>query len=88
VFRRFVFRTIKNFWKALEGMTAAERQAVLRFTTSCSRPPLLGFRYLSPPFTIRLLPNTAPGAGIAGSIAALFGKGKPNQAALPTAATW
>ena len=30
-----------------------ERAAFLKFVTSCSKPPLLGFEHLEPPFSIR-----------------------------------
>jgi len=30
-----------------------ERSAFLKFVTSCSKPPLLGFEHLEPPFAIR-----------------------------------
>ena len=33
--------------------TKAERSAFLKFVTSCSCPPLLGFAHLQPPFSIR-----------------------------------
>ena len=34
------------------GLTASPKVKVLRFVTSCSRAPLLGFSHLQPPFTI------------------------------------
>ncbi len=34
------------FWQALASFTADEQRALLRFVTSCSRAPLLGFRYV------------------------------------------
>ena len=40
------------FWKVLEEFTEKEKQLLLKFVTSCSRPPLLGFGELHPPFTI------------------------------------
>ena len=43
---------MKLFWKVLAGMSPAEQCALLRFATSCSRPPLGGFQYLQPPLTI------------------------------------
>ena len=44
--------TMKNFWKAVESFTKEEQSQLLRFVTSCSRPPLLGFKYMQPPFNI------------------------------------
>ncbi|KAG2359437.1 HECT-domain-containing protein [Suillus spraguei] len=45
--------TIQTFWKVLEGFDQEQRRLFLRFVTSCSRPPLLGFRQLNPLFAIR-----------------------------------
>lgn len=43
---------IKNFWKVMENISSEERSLVLKFVTSCQRPPLLGFKNLFPPFTL------------------------------------
>lgn len=41
-------------WDILEkDFNAADRAAFLKFVTSCSKPPLLGFAHLEPPFAIR-----------------------------------
>jgi len=45
--------TIVAFWSVLESLDQSQRCAVLRFVTSCSRPPLLGFKELNPKFSIR-----------------------------------
>ncbi|KAL4073187.1 hypothetical protein V8B97DRAFT_2022994 [Scleroderma yunnanense] len=45
--------TIQALWKVLEGFDQEQRKAFLRFVTSCSRPPLLGFKQLHPNFAIR-----------------------------------
>lgn len=45
--------TIQAFWKVLESFDQEQRRAFLRFVTSCSRPPLLGFKLLTPNFAIR-----------------------------------
>ncbi|KIK81041.1 hypothetical protein PAXRUDRAFT_833139 [Paxillus rubicundulus Ve08.2h10] len=45
--------TIQVFWKVMEGLDQEQRRAFLRFVTSCSRPPLLGFKQLNPNFAIR-----------------------------------
>ena len=34
------------FWQVVSEMTPAEQRDLLKFVTSCSRPPLLGFGYL------------------------------------------
>ena len=52
------------FWEAVEGLTPAQQADLLRFVTSCPRPPLLGFRHLAPPFTVQMAGSAAePGAG-------------------------
>ena len=41
-------------WDTLErDFDDRERGAFLKFVTSCSKPPLLGFEHLEPPFSIR-----------------------------------
>lgn len=44
--------TVKLFWKVMAELGIKERQAVMKFVTSCSRAPLGGFRHLCPPFVI------------------------------------
>lgn len=47
-------RVIKWLWTILQiDFNVEERKLFLKFVTSCSRPPLLGFQYLEPPFSIR-----------------------------------
>ncbi|XP_051968768.1 ubiquitin-protein ligase E3B-like [Xyrauchen texanus] len=47
-------RVILWLWDILSNdFTPEERAMFLKFVTSCSRPPLLGFAYLKPPFSIR-----------------------------------
>ncbi|XVE76066.1 hypothetical protein DITRI_Ditri12bG0142900 [Diplodiscus trichospermus] len=45
-------RTIKLFWEVMKDFEPKERCMLLKFVTSCSRAPLLGFKYLQPSFTI------------------------------------
>uniref|UniRef100_A0A2P2L6X6 HECT-type E3 ubiquitin transferase n=1 Tax=Rhizophora mucronata TaxID=61149 RepID=A0A2P2L6X6_RHIMU len=45
-------RTIKLFWEVIKGFTPNERCKLLKFVTSCSRAPLLGFKHLQPSFSI------------------------------------
>lgn len=35
---------IQIFWEVVENFTDDEKRKLLRFVTSCSRPPLLGFK--------------------------------------------
>uniref|UniRef100_A0A6I8SCR5 Ubiquitin-protein ligase E3B n=1 Tax=Xenopus tropicalis TaxID=8364 RepID=A0A6I8SCR5_XENTR len=47
-------RVIIWLWDILANDFSSEEKAMfLKFVTSCSRPPLLGFAYLKPPFSIR-----------------------------------
>ncbi|GLB43810.1 putative HECT-domain-containing protein [Lyophyllum shimeji] len=45
--------TIVAFWNVVNTFDQEQRMALLRFVTSCSRPPLLGFKELAPHFSIR-----------------------------------
>ncbi|XP_049776175.1 ubiquitin-protein ligase E3B isoform X1 [Schistocerca cancellata] len=47
-------RVVCWLWDILEkDFTNEERKLFLKFVTSCSKPPLLGFAHLEPPFSIR-----------------------------------
>ncbi|KAH7101855.1 HECT-domain-containing protein [Auriculariales sp. MPI-PUGE-AT-0066] len=45
--------TIVAFWGVVKSFDTTQRRQLLRFVTSCSRPPLLGFKELVPLFSIR-----------------------------------
>ncbi|CAI5999904.1 unnamed protein product [Closterium sp. NIES-64] len=45
-------RTIRMFWEVVKELSREEKSQLLKFVTSCSRPPLLGFKHLNPPLTI------------------------------------
>jgi HECT-domain (ubiquitin-transferase) len=45
---------VEAFWGALDSFTAADKCALLKFVTACSRPPLLGFKYLEPNLCIQV----------------------------------
>ncbi|THV03800.1 HECT-domain-containing protein [Dendrothele bispora CBS 962.96] len=45
--------TITAFWNVVNTFDQEQRRGLLRFVTSCSRPPLLGFKELIPNFSIR-----------------------------------
>ncbi|KAF4403288.1 hypothetical protein G4B88_007934 [Cannabis sativa] len=53
-------RTIKIFWEVLKGFEPNDRCMLLKFVTSCSRPPLLGFKHLQPTFTIHKVVCNVP----------------------------
>lgn len=40
---------IQIFWEVVEGFTDDEKRKLLKFVTSCSRPPLLGFKVMWTP---------------------------------------
>ncbi|CAO3643333.1 unnamed protein product [Cunninghamella blakesleeana] len=45
--------TIQSFWEVIYNFNNDERMKFVKFVTSCSRPPLLGFKELQPKFCIR-----------------------------------
>jgi ubiquitin-protein ligase E3 C len=46
-------RNVVRFWKVVGSLSSKQQAALLRFVTSCERPPPLGFSTLNPPFTIQ-----------------------------------
>jgi len=44
---------IQMFWKVVNSLSEEEKGNFLQFVTSCSRPPLLGFKELVPKFSIQ-----------------------------------
>ncbi|KAI9023366.1 hypothetical protein DFJ74DRAFT_668881 [Hyaloraphidium curvatum] len=85
--------TIRALWEVVDSYDSEDRKRFLRFVTSCSRPPVGGFGYLNPKFTIRYLPDD--GAGDAAPVNPLkvvgtyFGSviGGKDIGRLPTSAT-
>ncbi|KAI8336574.1 hypothetical protein BC941DRAFT_427474 [Chlamydoabsidia padenii] len=49
---------IKLLWQIVQDFNSDEKRAFLKFVTSCPKPPLGGFGYLQPPFTIRMISPT------------------------------
>lgn len=43
---------VHSFWRVVDLFTDTQKRQLLKFVTSCSRPPLLGFKDLEPPFCI------------------------------------
>ncbi|KAI9342736.1 hypothetical protein DFJ73DRAFT_797429 [Zopfochytrium polystomum] len=87
--------TIRYFWQAVEEMSPKEKSALLKFATSCSKPPVGGFKHLDPPFTIRFIPATGGGGGdddnnpmanMGRVFVSMFGAGK-DSTRLPTSST-
>ena len=54
-------RTLKLLWEVLEELDVDDHSRFLQFCTGSSRPPLLGFAAMSPPFSIRRA-DAAPGS--------------------------
>ncbi|KPI90433.1 putative Ubiquitin-protein ligase [Leptomonas seymouri] len=53
---------VRLFWDVVESLTRKQQSQLLKFATSMTRPPLLGFSFLSPPFKLQLLsPNVSGG---------------------------
>ncbi|CAE7696923.1 unnamed protein product, partial [Symbiodinium microadriaticum] len=46
-------RNIVRLWSVVSEMSEADRALLVKFVTSCERPPSLGFGDLNPPFTIQ-----------------------------------
>lgn len=85
-------RVVKWLWNILQfDFNFNERQLFLKFVTSCSRAPLLGFQYLEPPFSIRCVetPDDMDQGDTLGSIVRGFLaiKRKQPMTRLPTAST-
>ncbi|KAF9982370.1 hypothetical protein BGZ75_006242 [Mortierella antarctica] len=78
---------IRNLWSVLDDFSSEEKRAFLKFVTSCSKPPLGGFKHLHPPFSIRLVMNpTTTDHNHDGSSAAAprqFGSGATRAAPTP-----
>ncbi|KAL6503076.1 E3 ubiquitin-protein ligase upl7 [Orobanche hederae] len=53
-------RTVKLFWEVFAGFEPKERCMLLKFVTSCSRAPLLGFKHLHPAFTVHKVVCNVP----------------------------
>ena len=45
-------KCIEMFWDIVSEFSELQKRQLLKFVTSCSRPPLLGFKELHPPFAI------------------------------------
>ncbi|CAG8515156.1 4050_t:CDS:10 [Cetraspora pellucida] len=87
-------KTIRTLWSILEEFGSKDKNAFLKFVTSCSRPPLGGFKYLQPPFTIRMVSmeyDDSDSRPVLAPVKAFFSFGNSKSAAkgrLPTSSTW
>ena len=50
---------LQRFWKVVSEFDQTQLQALLKFATSCPRPPLLGFSQLNPKFSV-IITNVSP----------------------------
>lgn len=48
-----VDRNVARFWRVVGEFSDDDKARLLEFTTSCARPPLLGFAALQPHFTLQ-----------------------------------
>nr|ACS87860.1 putative ubiquitin-protein ligase [Angomonas deanei] len=63
---------VRLFWDVVESLTRRQQSQLLKFATSMTRPPLLGFSFLSPPFKIQVLSTNVSGADHLPSAATCF----------------
>ncbi|VDM30969.1 unnamed protein product [Hydatigera taeniaeformis] len=52
-------RTINLFWAFVRDLGEDQKRNLIRFVTASSRPPMFGFGFLYPPFTIQLISDTS-----------------------------
>jgi len=72
---------IQWLWQLLQELDAEDLGRFLMFTTSCSRPPLLGFKTLYPQFGIHLVPDATrlPTASTCANLLKLPNYGSPEM---------
>ncbi|CAO3647479.1 unnamed protein product [Mucor hiemalis] len=50
---------IRLLWQIVGELSSTEKRSFLKFATGCPKPPLGGFEYLQPPFTVRMVSTDA-----------------------------
>ena len=50
---------IKWLWQIVDELPPEDQAKFLKFVTSCSKPPILGFAALQPPFSIRAVTDSS-----------------------------
>ncbi|CAB3994760.1 Ubiquitin- ligase E3B [Paramuricea clavata] len=86
-------RVINWLWEIVEkDFNESEKSAFLKFVTSCSKPPLLGFAHLRPEFSIRCVETTDDedeGDSVGSVVRGFFniGRRKVSASRLPTSST-
>lgn len=63
---------VRLFWDVVTSLTSIQQSQLLKFVTSMTRPPLLGFRFLAPPFKVQLLSLNVSGPDRLPSAATCF----------------
>lgn len=77
---------IRLLWQIVGEFSSTEKRAFLKFTTGCPKPPLGGFEYLQPPFTIRMVSTDATEGP---KLVKSFFKLNTNRSGrLPSSSTW
>uniref|UniRef100_A0A7S2XI29 HECT-type E3 ubiquitin transferase n=1 Tax=Lotharella oceanica TaxID=641309 RepID=A0A7S2XI29_9EUKA len=85
------------FWTSVKKLSEEQKRLLLKFVTACSSPPLLGFKHLNPPFTIRFVPlqesrspsdrkSSSSSSSKRSIFSRIFGR-NPAAGQLPTSAT-
>ncbi|KAI8583264.1 hypothetical protein K450DRAFT_222752 [Umbelopsis ramanniana AG] len=80
---------IRMLWQILQDFNSQEKRAFLKFVTSSPKPPLGGFEYLQPPFTIRIVAISGD-SNLAGIkyVKNMFTSGNSKDGRLPSSSTW
>ena len=76
--------TVRDLWAVVGEFSREDRSLFLKFVTSCSKPPLLGFQHLQPQFTVQCVSSDGDETP---SVMAFFGMGRKEVGRLPTSAT-
>lgn len=81
-------RVVKWLWQVVGEMDIEEQGRFLKFVTSCSKPPVLGFQTLHPPFAIRAVTDSSQEDSYTlGSSVVNFFRTGTNTERLPTSST-
>lgn len=81
-------RVIKWLWQAVAEFTVEEQAMFLKFVTSCSKPPVLGFATLQPALSVRAVTDDSDPHGYSlGSAIGNFFRPGINTDRLPTSST-
>eukprot|EP00039_Didymoeca_costata_P014344 m.230429 g.230429 ORF g.230429 m.230429 type:complete len:174 (+) comp16000_c0_seq1:123-644(+) len=81
-------KVISWLWQIVGDMSAEDQGKFLKFITSCSKPPVLGFCTLNPPLTVRAITNDSreDGYSLGSSVINFFRPGTDTER-LPTSST-